>query len=819
MSAAALTSEEREESAATRPPTGPRSPYPGRLFDSLSLEDQVFLLDYIDVGSTRKLAAMGKRHKFAGVSSSSSVSRRFIKISRQLVTELNGRSLEHVNLAAIMLDGTGMGAVRPKRGKRSERRPKSRAIVWALGITVDGRKVLLGAVEGQSESKVLVRKLFKQLAKQKLDLRDALLVTDGGAAFDGINMAHQRCLLHKGRNVAWQKLSKEERNNLSKEIYRKLKHALATANRNQAREELIELARWMEEQGLDQSATALLTDLDQTLALLDLVPDDPEIRTAFGTTNQQEGAHDALSEWEDHIKRWSRPLDREREGRDPDHLDDRLRHFAAPLAVAELSWKQMRLSRPSLENLTLAVMRRRHPHVELNLVNSPGRLTLTQAPTRPPHEVQWQSALRDTVRWADRNGKTLVIEGPALESLPRTVNAYLRKDVGFVARQNDETNSSELRRLPQSPWSCHLRGAVDDRLIVAVADAALELAPDFVWLDEPDLETAASRLGDLRTELGLLEHEIDGWSKVNFLRAAKKVALERIAIANGERPRAEPIGEARWRLLGNRRAEWLMGHAVHFEGKGHDASRKSRDQAEVGLGDPFVELDAIQARLNHVARAVAASQELSRRRELTSLTRRRAPSSSISATRAPDHGAPKDAVGPIARRIVALGSHNQKLLQPLAKELAKKLFREDTRTLLAIRKNHGTLWKEPLDGTKILKTKRYAEDAQQSARREFNAQVSKRGPRDKRNREAWESLREVDDRRSIESFQAGGLDAFMTEYGFDAAIDDAIDHVLTERARENGISRVTNDVQRGSGVDQAAAETVPAAPVSTGLEI
>jgi hypothetical protein len=637
-------------------------------------------------------------------------------------------------------------------------------------------------------------------------------------------MAHHCCFVHWGRNLAWQKLDAEQRKLLSGQIYRRFKGALATPDRKKAERELRALGKWMQEQGLDRSADSLLNGIDRRLALLDLVPGDlpdaQEVRETVGTTNLQESAHDRSSEWKKHVKHWSPVLEVLRAKLPPEQLDDRIRHFTTSMAMAEKRWRPVRASQRGLENLTLSILLRRHPHIDLSLVNSTGRLTLAQALATPATDVHWKAALRDLTRWVDRNGKALVIEGPALESLPTPVGTYLRKDLGFVLRAGEESKEQELRRLPQSPWFRHLRGAVDDRLVVAVGEAALELAPEFVRLGEQELDAAAGRLPNLKTELERLESEIDAWSKANFEPAIKKVALERIAAAKGERARVDPLGAARWRLLGNARAEWLMGSAAHLEGKGHGASREARDRAESELGDPFGELDALQARLSDASRAVAASRELARRRELAPLSRRSGTAAgNAKESGASRHKAPDGALGPIAQRGLALGTRNQQLLQAYSDELAKKLASEDTRTLLTIRKNHGAFWKERLDGTKILKTRQFQSEVQQKARREFATAIRQRGPRDSRNGGPWKGLRAIDERRSIERLQPGGLDAFMTELATEAAVDDAIEQILRERAKEVSPVQEVDRSHSAAALDKAAGEELIASVASDGLGI
>ena len=126
--------------------------------------------------------------------SKSTVSRAFNKSSRKSLESLNGRDLSKNKFSAIMIDGVIFG---------------SRTVVVALGITVEGKKLVLGLREGHTENWDVCKDLLESLIARGLcEDKPYLFVIDGSRslrkAIDrvfGKRAAVQRCIHHKERNV------------------------------------------------------------------------------------------------------------------------------------------------------------------------------------------------------------------------------------------------------------------------------------------------------------------------------------------------------------------------------------------------------------------------------------------------------------------------------------------------------------------------------------------------------------------------------------------------------------------------------------------
>lgn len=126
--------------------------------------------------------------------SRSSVSRVFNKSSKQALESINNRDLSKYKFPAIMIDGVAFG---------------STMVIVALGITDEGKKVILGLRDGHTESWEVCRDLLKALIGRGLDKEKGyLFVIDGSKAlrkgidrvFSGRSVV-QRCIQHKERNI------------------------------------------------------------------------------------------------------------------------------------------------------------------------------------------------------------------------------------------------------------------------------------------------------------------------------------------------------------------------------------------------------------------------------------------------------------------------------------------------------------------------------------------------------------------------------------------------------------------------------------------
>jgi transposase-like protein len=126
--------------------------------------------------------------------SPSTVSRRFIRASKRRLKELCERRLEKYDLVALVLDG--------KSFAQDE-------MVLALGITIEGKKVILGFVQTATENARVLREFLEDLIGRGLRIESGLLcILDGSKGIRkaveevfGAKALVQRCQWHKRENV------------------------------------------------------------------------------------------------------------------------------------------------------------------------------------------------------------------------------------------------------------------------------------------------------------------------------------------------------------------------------------------------------------------------------------------------------------------------------------------------------------------------------------------------------------------------------------------------------------------------------------------
>ena len=144
--------------------------------------------------STRRYGEAVRQFTEAYGLDKSAVSEHFMEASRQKLKDLMERRLDKLSLCALLIDAT------PFAGQQ---------MVAALGITQDGRKMILGLRQGATENATVVGELLGDLVNRGMDfLQPRLYVLDGGKAltaavkkYAGEKAAIQRCQVHKRRNV------------------------------------------------------------------------------------------------------------------------------------------------------------------------------------------------------------------------------------------------------------------------------------------------------------------------------------------------------------------------------------------------------------------------------------------------------------------------------------------------------------------------------------------------------------------------------------------------------------------------------------------
>lgn len=227
-----------------------------------------------------------------------SVCRRFIRASAKRLREFTERDLGGHDIVAIFIDGKWFA---------------DNEIVIALGITIDGEKVLLGFVETGTENQSVCRQFLRGLMDRGLNLgNEILFVVDGGKGlYKGIKdvmgnkAVIQRCQWHKRENVV-SYLDKKQQESFR----RKLQSAYEQPTYEKAKKRLLNIKR--ELQLVNQNAAASLEEgFEETLTLhkLGLFV---KLGESFKTTNCIENVNRLLSTHTDRVDRWQNSNQRQR---------------------------------------------------------------------------------------------------------------------------------------------------------------------------------------------------------------------------------------------------------------------------------------------------------------------------------------------------------------------------------------------------------------------------------------------------------------------------------------------------------------------------
>jgi transposase-like protein len=272
----------------------------------------------------------------------SSVSEHFREGSRQRLQKLETRPLGGHPFCALFLDGTYF---------------QKQELIVALGLNLQGKKMVLGLRQGATENTTVVRQLLEDLQQRGLDFSvPRLYVLDGGKAlqaalrkFAGPAAQIQRCQVHKIRNVVEQ-ISEEHQSAVRCKLsnaYKMRAYADAKSALTSLHQQLLQLN--------PSAARSLEEGMEETLTVHRLrVPS--KLRERLASTNIIESAFSIVETVCRNVKRWQ----------DGDH---RLRWVASGLLWAESRWNRIHSSSelPILvKELELAVIKnmpRRHASV------------------------------------------------------------------------------------------------------------------------------------------------------------------------------------------------------------------------------------------------------------------------------------------------------------------------------------------------------------------------------------------------------------------------------------------------------------------------
>ena len=238
---------------------------------------------------TLELVTAREAHRSRSVSKSS-VSRRFIQLTRRSLDLLLERDLRDLKPVVLMIDGLSVD---------------KQMLIAALVVDIDGRKHPVSLRQGATENQRVVTDLLQDLVDRGLDTSHGILVViDGSKALAaavrrvfGDRALIQRCIEHKVRNVE-DYLHKEERSWVSRTIRRALKRPDAEL----ARRDLEALARRLEETNID-AAKSLREGMDELLTIHRLAVGQFLART-LRSTNAIESMNEIIRMLTRNVKHW-----------------------------------------------------------------------------------------------------------------------------------------------------------------------------------------------------------------------------------------------------------------------------------------------------------------------------------------------------------------------------------------------------------------------------------------------------------------------------------------------------------------------------------
>ncbi len=231
--------------------------------------------------------------------SASSLGRRFVAETAKSLETFMNRRFDDQTFIAISLDGKTL---------------RGRQMILCLGITVTGKKFILGFTESESENHESVRTLLLDLIQRGFRHIGHLLVLIDGAkglrkGVQDVFGAHalvQRCQWHKRENVT--RHIKDDAD--KKRVKAEMEAAYSQPTYAQAKRALEKIVEKLEQE-YPSAAASLREGMEETLTLHKLGVADP-LRNSLRTTNTIENVNSLLAHGTRNVKRWSNSHQRHR---------------------------------------------------------------------------------------------------------------------------------------------------------------------------------------------------------------------------------------------------------------------------------------------------------------------------------------------------------------------------------------------------------------------------------------------------------------------------------------------------------------------------
>ena len=222
--------------------------------------------------------------------SASNLSKKFKKCSGDKLKELQTRSLAQEDIVAIFIDA---------------KRYADDGVVVGLGVTIDGKKVVLGIEQIHSENGRVIEQWLDRLMERGLKFEKGILfIIDGSKGIRkaienkfSVYALIQRCRWHKRENVvAYLDAAQQS------VFRRRLQEAYALTTHKEAKASLMKLHQELEKVNVS-AANSLREGLEDTLTIHQLGLSS-ELAKHLSTTNCIEGVMSQMGSYTDKVDRW-----------------------------------------------------------------------------------------------------------------------------------------------------------------------------------------------------------------------------------------------------------------------------------------------------------------------------------------------------------------------------------------------------------------------------------------------------------------------------------------------------------------------------------
>lgn len=230
--------------------------------------------------------------------SKSSISRSFIDRTEEKLKEFESRSLEHLQIISLFIDGKYLS---------------KEQIIICMGVTLQGKKIPLGFIQTTTENSVPIKDMLTNLKERGLAWEEGLLcVIDGSKGIRkaieesfGDKAVIQRCQWHKQDNLLKYVPEKEH-----DAIKRKYQQSVNKEGYKDAKKSLIELKRDLEV--INLSAARSLEEGMEDILTLHRLGLNLDFSRSFATTNCIENLNSQIGKYLKKVKYWKNSKERYR---------------------------------------------------------------------------------------------------------------------------------------------------------------------------------------------------------------------------------------------------------------------------------------------------------------------------------------------------------------------------------------------------------------------------------------------------------------------------------------------------------------------------